>query len=159
MKRTPSPVAAITNQITVLPAGYPLPRSVVSKIELPSGGWIELREPDTIRAGDQEDMMRGLPNPDKNRLYGAVVDMATGMKLLMITDWEIPYLSDPKALPQANPRLLRELTLADNRVLEKALEPARALLFPTNPSPDDDQLNDPGSPTMPASVSEPATRA
>lgn len=131
----------------------------MSRIELPSGGWVELREPDTIRAGDQEDMMRGLPNPDKNRLYGAVVDMATGMKLLMITDWEVPYLSDPKALPGANPRLLRELTLADNRALEKALEPARALLFPANPSPDDEQLNDPGSPTTPASASGPATRA
>lgn len=121
------------------------------RIELPSGGWIDLRDPETIRAGDQDDILRRIGKIDKDKPLWFGLDIATGLKLLMIADWKISYLSDPEALPVANPKLLRELTLPDNRALETALAPARELLFPTPVSVDDEQLDDPASPTTPAS--------
>lgn len=124
----------------------------MARVDLPSGGWVELRDPEEIRAGDQEKLMRGMNKPDEAKPFDFVFDLTAGLKLLMIADWSIPYLSNPTALPQANPKLLRELKLPDNRKLEQALEPARELLFPTPPSPDDEQLDDPASPTTPASA-------
>ncbi|HEY2763410.1 MAG TPA: hypothetical protein VGJ13_05270 [Pseudonocardiaceae bacterium] len=123
------------------------------RVDLPTdGAWVELRDPETIIAGDQEDLMRQMPKPDEGRPFDFAYDLTTGLKLLMIKDWYVPYLSDPHALPVANPKLLRELRLPDNHKLEEALAPARALLFPTPAEPSDKQLEDPGSPTTPANA-------
>lgn len=122
------------------------------RVDLPTeGAWVELRDPESITAGDLDDLMERLPRPDNDRPAKFAVRMATGIKLLMIEDWHVPYLSDPHALPVANPKLLRELRLPDNRKLEEALESARKMLFPGNAEPSDEQLADPSSPTTPAS--------
>lgn len=111
-----------------------------------------LRDPEDVTAGDQEDLMRTMPKPDMDKPFDFAVDLATGIKLLMIADWWVPYLPDPLALPVANPKQLRKLKLKDNRVLEEALKPARELLFPTQAEPSDEQLADRGSPTTPANA-------
>lgn len=123
------------------------------RIDLPSGdgAWIELRDPETITAGDQEDLMRDIGALDESKPFRWIYDVASSLKLLMIADWNIPYLSDPQALPRANPTLLRELRIADNAALERALESARDLLLPRRPEPSDEQLADKASPTTPAS--------
>jgi hypothetical protein len=127
------------------------------RFDLPSGGWFEIRDPETIRQGDMDDVLRDAAKPDEGKPFHFGLDVATGLKLLMITAWHVPYLSKPDKLPGIDPHTgqvpaLRELTIPDNRAIETALKPAQELLFPKKPSPDDDQLEDKASPTTPASV-------
>lgn len=122
----------------------------MDRIELPSGGWIQLRDPEDFRDGDKEDMMRRIGHVDQDRPIDAGYDLLRELKLALIEDWHIPYLSDPQALPIANPKLLRELKIRDSNALEPYVLAARALLFPAPPSPD--QYEDKASPTAPASA-------
>lgn len=121
-------------------------------LTLPSGAWVLLRDPEDLNAGDQEDLMKDLSRPNADKPFHFAYDLTTGLKLLMIEDWHIPYLPDPVALPIANPKQLRLLKISDNNVLENALLPARELLFPKRPDNSDAQLDDKSSPTMPASA-------
>jgi hypothetical protein len=127
------------------------------RFDLPSGGWFEIADPETIRQGHMDDILKDAAKPDDDKPFRFGLDVATGLKLLMITAWEVPYLRQPTKLPGINPHTqlvdaLRELTIADNRAIEEALKPAQELLFPKKPSPDDDQLDDKASPTTPASA-------
>ena len=126
--------------------------SKTTRIDLPSGGWVELRDPESIRAGDQEDIMRGCAKPDLDRPLGFGFDVSNGLKCLMIEKWDVPYLQEPTRLPVDAPWQLRELTPPDDRALDQALLPAQQCLFPTPVSIDDKQLEDKASPTTPASV-------
>lgn len=123
-----------------------------TKIDLPSGGWVQLRDPEMLESGDLDDAMAKLPAPDKDKPFPFATALTYQVMLVMIEDWMVPYLPDPAALPIARPEQLKRLRLTDRRVLETALEPGRALLFPKAPSDDDEQLEDAGSPTTPASA-------
>lgn len=124
----------------------------MARIDLPSGAWVELRDPEDLESRDLDEAMKDLPRPDTDKPFPFSTQLTYQIMLVMITDWNVPYLPDPQALPIAKPEQLRRLKIADRRALEKALEPARELLFPKAPEPSDDQLEDPGSPSMPASA-------
>lgn len=124
----------------------------MTRIDLPSGGWVELRDPETIRARDQERVMRKVAKPDEALPFGFIYDVTNGLKMLMVEKWDVPYLQKPTAIPEDEPWQLGDLTIADNRVLEEAIQPARELLFPKPASPDDEQLDDKASPTTPANA-------
>jgi hypothetical protein len=81
---------------------------------------------------------------------------------LMITGWSLPYEPEPVVaedgtetprpwtLPKNDVSILDELLAPDAMKLEELLEPARAVLMPSKPSPDD--VDDPASPSGPASA-------
>lgn len=123
----------------------------MARIELPSGAWVELRDPEDLESRDLDEAMKDLSRPDPDKPFPFSTQLTYQIMLVMITDWNVPYLADPQALPIAKPEQLRRLKIADRRALEKALEPARALLFPKEPDNSDEQLADKASPTMPVS--------
>lgn len=119
-----------------------------NRLDLPSGGWIDLRDPDTLRRGDRNRVRRAIKTD--STAGGVLVDTTDALAAVMISAWEIPYLPEAP-LPSQAPGILDQLTVADSNALDKALEPANATLFPTPASPD--QHADPESPSAPASGS------
>jgi hypothetical protein len=135
-----------------------------SKHDLPSGGWVELRDPNWLRARDRQALMRKIvpeDNDQRDKLtlgFEAVNEIAA----LMITGWSLPYEPEPVVaedgtetprpwtLPKNDVSILDELLAPDAMKLEELLEPARAVLMPSKPSPDD--VDDPASPSGPASA-------
>jgi hypothetical protein len=120
----------------------------MDRVELPSGGWVELRDPEDLRDGDREDVQRRLGKFDAGKPLHFGWDLVTGLKLALIAAWHIPYLPDPDALPADNPALLRELKIRDADALDPYILKAREMLFPKPASVDDH--DDPASPTAPA---------
>lgn len=122
----------------------------MDRIELPSGGWIELRDPEDLRDGDREDIQRRIGKIDTDRPLSFGWDMITGLKLVLIAAWHIPYLPDPDTPPADDPTLLRQLRIRDADTLDPYITKARELLFPKPASLDDHE--DPASPTAPANA-------
>lgn len=135
-----------------------------TKHDLPSGGWVELRNHNYLRGKDRKALMRQL-NPSADDLRPAIdrgfeaIDILTAM---MIVGWSLPYEPEPLdngdgtttarawTLPKDDPTLLDELMAPDSAALEKLLAPARAVLMPSAPSPD--QSGDPESPSGPGNA-------
>lgn len=122
------------------------------KLDLPSGGWILLRDPKTLRRKDRQRLLSRLsadtaPGTELSQ-FSAGMRMIDGLELMMIVEWSIPYLDDPNAAPTAE--LLDELYLDDAAVLTEACEPVMTIITPRGASPAGMAV--PGSPTRPASV-------
>ena len=120
----------------------------MERIDLPSGGWAELRDPKTLRAKDKRRVLKNIKGtPDEENPVAASLDTTDGMVCMMVTAWEIPYMPDA-ALPGDAPEMLDELEIPDYDVLLEAVTPARELLFPDKITPDDHDK--PDSPPAPA---------
>lgn len=114
-----------------------------------------MRDATTLRQGDREDLLKGLPKVKDNRPFEFGLASANALQLLLITEWEVPYLQHPTRLPAVNPKTgqieaFRQLTCGDADVIAAAAKEAQEILFPKAPVPDDEQLDDPQSPTGPA---------
>lgn len=134
---------------------------LTTRHDLPSGGWVELRNHNYLRGRDRKALMRKL-NPSADDERPAIdrgfeaIDILTAM---MITGWYLPYEPEPAdngdgtttarqwVSPAEDPTILDELMAPDSAALEKLLAPARAVLMPSAPSPD--QSGDPKSPSGP----------
>jgi hypothetical protein len=115
-----------------------------------------MRDATALRQGDREDILSGLPKVKDDRPFVFAVASVNALQLALITAWEVPYLQHPTRLPAVNPKTghieaFRELTCGDADVIAAAAKEAQELLFPKPPVPDDEQLDDPQSPTEPAS--------
>lgn len=135
---------------------------LTTKHDLPSGGWVELRDHNWLRARDRNALMRKITAEHEN-----VPQIDQGFRALneitalMITAWSLPYEPEPIVaedgtetprpwtLPKNDPSILDEVLAPDAVKLEQLLEPARRVLMPSKPSPDD--VEDPASPSGPAS--------
>lgn len=132
-----------------------------TKHQLPSGGWVELRNHNYLRGRDRKALMRKL-NPTVGDTRPALeqgLEAQDILTSLMIVAWELPYQPEPIdngdgtttakpwTLPINDPSILDELLAPDSAELEKLLAPARAVLMPKAPSPD--QSDDPASPSGP----------
>lgn len=133
------------------PAPAPAVEGVVStRIELPSGGWAELRDAKEIRAKHRKRVVDQLNMERLNaNTPGVAFDMVESMMILMIDKWFIPYLPDC-ARPLDDVTSVEELTIPDYDALSTALESARATLFPSPATVDG--AGTPGSPTPPGGV-------
>ncbi|GAA1030803.1 MULTISPECIES: hypothetical protein [Amycolatopsis] len=134
-----------------------------SKHDLPSGGWVELRDPNWLRARDRQALIRKITPDDNDQRdkFTLGFDAINEIAALMITGWSLPYEPEPVVaedgtetarpwtLPKNDVSILDELLAGDSAALEQLLEPARAVLMPQKPSPDD--VDDPASPSGPAS--------
>ncbi len=119
---------------------------MTDRVDLPSGGWAQLRDPKTLRAKDKK---RALSNiKDHEKVIAAGFDVTEGLLAMLVDAWEIPYLPNAP-LPRDEIGILGELEIPDSDALMAAARPAQQLLFP-QPSTVDG-ADKPGSPTVPAS--------
>jgi hypothetical protein len=116
-----------------------------SRRDLPSGGWVELRDPMDLRKGDKDKALKTL---ESRNLGGAGVELVNALIRLGVVAWEIPYLPGA-ALPHRNPKVLDQLTLRDGNAIEAMCNEYRMILFPEMATVDG--MGKPGSPTPPAS--------
>lgn len=125
----------------------PIEGTVSNRVELPSGGWAELRDPKEIRAKHRKRVMDQL-NIERMQsgVGGIAFDMSDGLILMMVEKWDIPYLPGV-VRPIDSPDSVDELTIPDYDALTDRLEPAREAIFPTPATVD--QAGVPGSPTLP----------
>lgn len=119
--------------------------TIVRRLDLPSGGWVEFRDPGSIRAKHKRKVMRGIDNPE--RQAAAALDLTEGIAAMFIERWEIPGLPN-LPLPIDDLNMLGELSVKDYDAIIDAARPAIGLFFPVS-TPDD--AGEAGTPTLPAS--------
>jgi hypothetical protein len=119
--------------------------SSTNRVPLPSGGWVQLRDPHTLRRGDKQKAMRAVNDTDAGDLAQAL-DLINGLLTVLIIDWSYDL-----PIPSEAPASLDLLPLEDDEALSEAVEPARALIFPAKPDPAKD-AKDAASPTEPSAV-------
>lgn len=114
---------------------------------LPSGGWVEIRDPAELKAKDRKRVMRGMSDPEEGHMMAYAVDMTDGILAMMIVAWELPYL--PEAiLPSQQLDILDELELADEQLLQGLVEPVAKMLRPGGASDPSDYTHPDGTPNV-----------
>ncbi|MFI1535581.1 hypothetical protein [Streptomyces anandii] len=110
---------------------------------LPSGNWVELRDPTTLLRGDKKKVLQGMPETDSMMKIGfAIVE---GLLQILIVGWSYDL-----PLPSQTPESLDLIPMGDDEELTEAVEDARKLLFPDKPEATEEQLQEPTSPTAPS---------
>jgi hypothetical protein len=126
--------------------------------DLPSGGWVELRDLSGLKARDHKAILRGINETDMTKAMSFGVDMTDGLMTVMVTAWSLPYGAD-WAIPSlcimrdaitGTPVVLDDMRAGDYAALEALVLPAMKVLFPKKADPSD--VEDPASPTAPASA-------
>lgn len=119
---------------------------VVSRIELPSGGWAEFRDPREVRTRDRKRALSGVDANGPQLVMG--LDMLSGLAVMLVDKWTVPYAPFGGAVfTGITFDQIDDLIPGDTDALTRACQPAQRLLFPEMPSPDNMK---PGSPTQPA---------
>ncbi|GAA2732326.1 hypothetical protein [Streptomyces nogalater] len=118
--------------------------STTNRVTLPSGAWVQLRDPHTLRRGDKQKALRAVHDTEGGDV-GAALDLINGLLAVLIIDWSYPF-----PIPSEMPASLDLVPLEDDDALSEAVEPARQLLFPGKPDPKD--AKDPASPTEPSAA-------
>jgi hypothetical protein len=121
------------------------------RVELPSGGWVQLRHLDDLRSRDREAVAETIPGGHVGPVD--VIRMQRKVIEVMVAAWELPYL-EGAPLPKDAPEVLGEMTLRDENLLLKKIEPVVKLINPNNVDPAD--FENPDSPTEPVGGSTPA---
>lgn len=120
---------------------------VVRHVDLPSGGWAELKDPREVRTKDRRRALSGV-DMDGSKVLMAM-DMLSGMAVLLVDKWTVPYAPFNGGVRQGLTfEDIDELIPGDTDALTAACQPAQRLLFPEMPTIDNTK---PGSPTQPAS--------
>ena len=117
----------------------------VTSLTLPSGGTVVLRDPLELRGGDRRAVQKAIKDMDHK--IGAALDLVDGTICMLVESWTLPYLPNAP-LPRVDPSVLNLLTIPDQVALEKAVDPAMKVLFPSETA---DPM-EPGSPTRPGSA-------
>ncbi|MFE5140306.1 hypothetical protein ACFRDV_21960 [Streptomyces fagopyri] len=117
------------------------------RLNLPSGAWVELRDPNELRRGDKKRALKMVPiSEDLDLSLGTQADMADGVLAVMIAAWSYDL-----PLP-VTPASLDHLPMEDGNALEELapIKAAHKLLFPDAPAKTPEQVADPMSPTEPS---------
>jgi len=136
------------------------------RLELPSGGWVEMKDPNFLRGKDRDALIRQLNGGKNGKIDVDDPDatMEAGLRTvkimagIMITAWHLPYQPDPAddgaardwVLPSVDYTIMGELLAGDVATIEEELKVAQRILMPQKPSPD--QHADPESPSGPESA-------
>lgn len=109
------------------------------------GGWVELRDPRELKAGDKKRIMRKIKNADQ--AIAAGLDVIDGLIAMLVVNWQLP---DGVVLPLPSESIdsIDLLPIADYDRLCELVTPAQELLFPS--APNAATAGDPGSPTPPS---------
>lgn len=116
---------------------------VTGRLDLPSGGWVEFRDPLELRGRDYKRVIRGIGDGTAG---AATIDILDGLIAILVAKWDIPYLPNAP-LPADDIAITDELTIQDLSALQVAVRPAMSLINP----PDNSRATGPGTPTRPAS--------
>ncbi|MDT0435603.1 MULTISPECIES: hypothetical protein [Streptomyces] len=114
---------------------------------LPSGNWVELRDPADLRRADKKRALKLVGLAEESELTLATeVEMADGVICMMIAAWsfELPMPATADSLGL--------LSLADSAAVEKLpeIKAAHKLIFPEQAEATPEQVADPESPTEPS---------
>lgn len=156
-------------ELSPTPEPAPAPDTVFNdplagtKVTLPSGAWAMFRDVTKLRskhrnmvleAGERAEDAAGRGTGLAQLKRGFAVTQV--LLSFLVLSWHIPYERDPDdpdqtwMLPSADPTAVDDLKSEDYTALMEALAPARAILFPKAPTPDDH--DNPASPTEPANA-------
>lgn len=123
--------------------------------DLPSGGWIEIREASELRAKDRKAVMRQMKDPETGHLMSFSTDMADLIAATVIVAWDIPSMPGAP-VPSQQLDVLDDLTIVEDNEIQAATAHLVALFQPKSPTPDDyvkpDGTPNLESPTEPASA-------
>ena len=139
----------------------------VKRLELPSGGWVEMKDPNWLRGKDRDALIRklnggkdapDLKNADDEAKLDAGFRSVKIMAGILITGWYLPYDPEPAedgsarhwVLPSEDYTIMDELFAPDVVLIEEEIKVAQRILMPQKPSPD--QHADPESPSTPESA-------
>lgn len=138
----------------------------LKRLELPSGGWVEMKDPNWLRGKDRDALIRKLNGGSNGKIdvndpdatLDAGLRSVKHMAGIMITGWHLPYEPDPAddgtardwVLPSVDYTIMDELLAPDVVAIEEELKVAQRILMPQKPSPD--QHADPESPSGPESA-------
>jgi len=111
---------------------------------LPSGGWVDFRDIDSIRQRDRRAVMEKVDEVDASASIVAAMDIAERMAAMIITGWSFArsWTDDqgehtaPLVLPIENPRILDELSVPDYDAIMKVCEEYKDALFGADDNPD-----------------------
>lgn len=136
------------------------------RLELPSGGWVEMKDPNFLRGKDRDALIRQLNGGKNGKIDVDDPDatMEAGLRTvkimagIMITSWYLPYQPDQAddgtdrgwVLPSVDYTIMGELLAGDVATIEEELKVAQRVLMPQKPSPD--QHADLESPSGPESA-------
>lgn len=142
----PPGAAAAAGQPDTTPTGVAMAGEFVSeRLDLPSGGWVEFRDPLELRGRDYKRVVRSIK---ADSTAGAdTIDILDGLIAILVAKWDIPYLPNAP-LPADMITITDELTIQDLSALHVAVRPAMKLINP----PGDSRATGPGTPTRPASA-------
>jgi hypothetical protein len=123
---------------------------VGTRIELPSGGWVELRDLSDVRGGDRKKIMTDPRISTARKTENEVVAgyaLTETLVEFFIERYQLDYRPFASAIRvQMVSEDWDNLKIPDQNAVIAELEPVRAALFPEAPSPDNMA---PGSPTPP----------
>lgn len=112
------------------------------RIDLPSGNWVELRDPDDVTNGEFEDFVASMPEGTQLEVGLAI---RRGLITLMVTAWSFEF-----PLP-ATAATIRSLKARDVATISAAMEPVRSVLMPDfGPKTSDNGQLVPGTPSSPS---------
>ncbi|MFF7411666.1 hypothetical protein [Streptomyces lydicus] len=118
--------------------------STTERHTLPSGAWVQFRDPKTLRRGDKKRAVASVTG-DGDRPLAMAYEMTDGILAILIIDWSYDL-----PLPSASLESLDLLPLEDDEELMKITEPVRKLLWPEASDPKD--TKDEASPTEPSAA-------
>ena len=110
------------------------------RISLPSGGYAELRDVESLRAKDRDWILGRIEDDDGSRM-AQIVALKTITAIRVTTTVSVPYLlAGEPFTPSEQPDLLGDLTIPDMGALEGGYMDHVKILFPSNePKPDSEQ--------------------
>lgn len=125
----------------------PSTKDIVGRhLELPSGGWMDFRDPNELRAKDRKRAMASV-NDDSNRVVTAL-EMTDALGMMLVEKFSLPYPPfNHGVFVELTASFVDDLSMPDYDAMVTHVTPAIQLLFPGKASVDNTK---PGSPTQPA---------
>jgi hypothetical protein len=121
------------------------------------GSWVELRDVNELRAGDQMDINAAMDDDATPRMR--VVQMYNALATVLVQNWSLP-LPIPSQAPgtKDSSGSLRLMEIKDYEALKTLVAPALDVVFPGDPEPDTPEALEaakanPASPTGDADAS------
>lgn len=133
----------------------------MTRLELPSGAYAEMRDPGPLKAKHRKQVARALH--DSDRAGGFMVDLVDGAIAVLVTEWDVcdPETGQPLPLPAVDLASLEEIADDDYEAL--CADPLvdaftrRIMKARTGVDTSPDNHDDPASPTGLSAASTPAS--
>lgn len=119
---------------------------MTTRHDLPSGGWITLRDVDELRARDKRAVQKAWAKDDPEHPLSNLLDVSDHIAKVVASEIFLPYSVESNV----NSDWVSELKLADSTEVERLIVPLSRAMFPLVDA--NEHTEDPDSPTTPESV-------